>query len=385
MLLAMERNSLKSAHFRLAVTPQEDELLSSWLIRTAHAHRVDTATFINQHFPEWKNSLWRRDIDGSADDDLLNSLAFKSGLDYDALYNLTLKTYDGYLVEKITKARNIFIQPLGNYSHIKVKDGLRFCPKCLQEDKKPYFRKKWRLSFSTACIKHRCFLLDRCPNCGASLTLNRGFYDFNFPDCYKCGFSFAVAEPEYIPPASYGIKAIEKLYLILENGYYKIEDRYAYSFSLFKVIRLFAKIVYFWDRNKGFLDHEVMSQTIAFGAHKPTSHLLEDIPLKEQYLLFSGLMRLFENFSGTLLSFCAANQLIRTDLTTDMKNIPFWYQKVVEAFEVQWPQVSLEEVKSVIKYLRKKRMSINKAKVARIMGVCPDFKKRKDIMSLFAN
>src|SRR5208337_104994 len=255
-MLCIERDSLKDAKFRIAVDPEEDDLLSSWLIRTAYAHHIDTATFINQHFPQWKNTLWTRDVDISADGELLTALAFKSGLSYMTLYNLTLKSYEGYLSESITtKTRNAFIQPLGNYSRIKVKQGQRFCPECLREDAKPYFRKKWRLSFSTACIKHKFFLFDRCPRCGASLTLNKSFYDFHFPDCYQCGADLREATPELILEGSYGLWALKRLYEILDTGVYTYRGGYSYSFLLFDVLQLFVRIIYFWAKDKGVLDH----------------------------------------------------------------------------------------------------------------------------------
>ena len=44
---------------------------------------------------------------------------------------------------------------------------LQYCPRCLQEDADPYFRRRWRLAFVTICPAHRQQLLDRCAVCSA--------------------------------------------------------------------------------------------------------------------------------------------------------------------------------------------------------------------------
>lgn len=381
------RFNYRNAKFRYHPEPEEDELLSSWIIRLALAHHTDPATFVNLYLPAWKNSLWMDDVDVSAENELIEALALKSGYSHELIRGLTLKSYEGYLAERITcKSRNPFIQSLGRQCRVKVNFGLRFCPACLREDVLPYFRKRWRLSFSTACVKHKCFIIDRCPECGAALNPYRSVRILLRSDmmhCYTCGADLRKAAPEPVQDGSYGLWAIQRLYEILQTGIYTYAGGYSYSFSFFEVLRLFVRIVYFWGRDKGFLDHEVMREMIYFRSPILRNDLLENIPLKEQYLLFSGLLRLFDGFPGRVLSFCGSNKLRGSDLTRDMRRIPFWYQKIADAFDMQWPQVSLDEVRSVIEHLKRERIIINKTNVGRIMGLSPDFKKRKDIAALF--
>lgn len=379
------RLNLDDAKFRYHPVLEDDEILSSWIVRTAFSHLTDPATFVNLYLPKYRNSFWDRDIDVSASKELLEMLAYKSGFSYDLLYRLTLKSYEGYLAECITdKTRNAFIQPLGRYCRVKVLNGLRFCPLCVQEDNAPYFRKKWRLSFSTACVKHKCFLKDRCEECGSAVNPYRSMreHDLGISYCYKCGADLRQGKVELIPEGSYGLWAIKKLYEILETGLYNFHGGYTYSFLFFNVLRLFAKITYFWGMRLGFLEHEVMSHVIDFRRQEMTYNLIENIPLKGQYLLFSGLVRLFEGFPGRVFSFCGANRLRGSDLKREMEEVPFWYQQIVNGFNMEAYRVSIEEVENVIRYLKAKGTSINKANVARTLGICADFKKRKDIQKL---
>ena len=48
---------------------------------------------------------------------------------------------------------------------------LRYCPLCLQEE--PYFRVQWHLKCTTVCVKHRCWLIDRCFECKEPLKYGR--------------------------------------------------------------------------------------------------------------------------------------------------------------------------------------------------------------------
>ena len=192
--------------------------------------------------------------------------------------------------------------------------------------------------------------------------------------CYNCGADLRQESAEQITEGSYGLWAIKRLYEILETGVYAFHGGYVYSFLFFEVLRSFVRAVYYWGRTNGLMDHEVMSRDIDFRRQRMRNNLIENIPLKEQYLLFSGLVRLLEGYPGRMLSFCGVNRFRGSDLTRDMRCIPFWYQRITDSFDMSMYSVSLEEVKNAIRYLKKKRIIVNKANVARMLGVCPDFK-----------
>ncbi|MGO9377482.1 MAG: TniQ family protein [Dissulfurispiraceae bacterium] len=380
-----KRINFANNKFRYCLTPQDDELLSSWLTRTALAHLTDPATFVNLYLPEWKNTLWTRDVDISADERLLETLAHKCQLCKEILYNLTLKSYQGYLAEEImVRTSTPFIQPIVLHSRLTIGYGQRFCPLCLKAEKVRYFRKRWRFSFSTACIVHGCFLLDRCPECGIPVTLRRSYYYKNFPVCYKCGFDFAKSKPEFVDPDSYGLHAIKELYKVLESGIFSFGDRYAYSFLFFSVLRQFIKIAYNWGFDKGLLDHESMAQRIDLPVIKRKHIYVDDIPLKVQYLLFSGLIKIFENFPANFITFCERNELGKTELTRDLLYVPFFYKDIVDPFSMEYNPVTCDEIQSVIEHLERKRIAVCRERVCKTMGIFLRLDERKDVRDLFA-
>lgn len=61
------------------------------------------------------------------------------------------------------------------------------CPRSLQEQ--PFLQGAWHLAFNTACWKHRCQLIDRCPQCKRQLTLSR-----RQPEYCECGFDLRKSE-----------------------------------------------------------------------------------------------------------------------------------------------------------------------------------------------
>lgn len=180
---------LNNAKFLVRPKPQKNELLSSWLARVARAHLTNTTSFTNMHFKEYRaNIIWQRDLDIWCPDELIKRLSFKSGYSVEIIFEMTLRSLEGIVADHITgKSYTKNISPLGNYCHVKTKGGLHFCPECLKEDKIPYFRKEWRLSFYTHCLKHSLKLFDRCPNCKTPLTISKSFEEKSFLYCYKCG------------------------------------------------------------------------------------------------------------------------------------------------------------------------------------------------------
>lgn len=373
---------VESSRFSIRLTPLEDELLSSWLVRTAYAHRIDAATFVNLHLPKWKNLLWTRDIDISASADFLLRLSFKSGLSIESLLGLTLRAYEGYLSEKIhPSTRNNLIQPLGNYSRIKIGHGLRFCPKCLAGDAVPYFRKKWRLSFSTACIYHDCFLLDCCPKCGASVNLYRSYFDQKLEFCYRCGFDLKMAAVKPIDRDSSGIGAIRTLYDVLDTGIYRYGALYMYSLSFFEVLPHLCRLMV-WHRGRVLKLGVSRLDAKEIRRNTKTRYLME-FSLHLQHQLFSVAMELLRDLPKSLVSAFLVNNMRKSDLTKDLRCMPFWYSEIADKFDGGMSKAHADEVKSAIAFLKKKHRKVYKLWVADLMGVSIDLRKRRDLRSLF--
>lgn len=164
--------------------PGEDELLTSYLVRTAHLHGLNAYRFFSYHLP--KIAIWNRDFDRTASTTSLAELATIYDLPDGAAMAMTLTPYVRNICDESRwdgRSTQLWINAVGVYHCIRRRHGLQFCPKCLEEQ--PFFKRLWRLSFVVACQKHKQILLDGCINCGAPVVPHRA--NISPLSCHHCG------------------------------------------------------------------------------------------------------------------------------------------------------------------------------------------------------
>lgn len=310
------------AAFPIKIRPYDDELLSSWLIRLALEHRTMPTTFTNLYLPETKNKLWASDLDLQADTPFLDVLSYKSALPMDVLRGMALRSYETTLFEQL-HSRNggtPFILPLRMRGRYPTAKGLRFCPYCLREDEQPYFRKKWRLSFSTACLVHKRFLVDACGRCGAPVSCYKRCRGGQLTLCNRCGYDLRrCSSSRKLPGREEGLEAIRWLYEVVDNGYVMLGEVPVYGFLFFRVLHHLWKVVCVWEKDVGVLGR----RGSPFRGEMERSW--DRASIKAQYRAYGGLASLFQDYPDGFMQFCGDNALGKTELTRDMKGIPFWY------------------------------------------------------------
>lgn len=176
--------------------PQPDELFSSWLCRVAYGNAPKLHTFCHAMWPGLQ--IWNRDIDRMVAAPMLGDLARVTGVHDDQLGATLLSRYSGVIFdgEVDANAWRPWVLPLGIYHRTRRRAGTQWCSRCLSFDDEPYYRKRWRLALTTACLEHHCLLHDRCEACGAPASMHR----LRDPVCHLCGAdrrcaSFREADP----------------------------------------------------------------------------------------------------------------------------------------------------------------------------------------------
>jgi len=197
------------------VRPKQDELLSSWLVRSAIVQLTKIHTFCSSNWPSIE--FWNRDIDRFTDTLILEVLASKTSTSITAALNTSLESYSGKLFIKDAKTFNVYLLPWGIWHRKRKLPGLLFCPSCLELDA-PYFRKIWRVSLSFCCVKCKILLLDRCEFCNSPIAFFRN--DFisksdiprrKIDHCNNCGISLTLCS------RSKASESLVKLQLSLEK------------------------------------------------------------------------------------------------------------------------------------------------------------------------
>jgi len=318
--------SFKNICFPLKLQPQKDELLSSWLIRLSLLHRTMPMTFTNLYLPETKNRFWVADIDLQADPDILAALSRKCSIPVEMLRSMTLRSYEGYLFEEVhgNTGATPFVNHLRMRGRSNIFPGLRYCPLCLSEDEQPYFRKKWRLSFSVLCLQHHSYLLNCCPACGTPLTPYLSCKGGRIDACYKCGGRLLVGKALPTGKNDEMFKTIEWVYSVLDNGFTVISDTPIHSHLYFRVLHQILKLM-MSKRYGQRLREGIGIDTLNVAGYKT----YESVPVHDQARMLIKAVWLLNEWPQRFIDVCKRQQLFSSALLRDFEQEPFWYWRIV--------------------------------------------------------
>lgn len=172
----------------------EDELLTSWLVRTALAHGCSPLALTSIIWPKWR--ALSGDLDRGLSSDRAISLASVAGCSVSEVSNCCL----GSIAEAISG------RPIGEATwpwilvrgsrNLRSAAGLQLCPLCFAEGP-PYYRISGRLAWHFSCPRHHVWLIDRCPSCWTALQPQRLLPpDQDCGACHLCGYRFALSPVE---------------------------------------------------------------------------------------------------------------------------------------------------------------------------------------------
>jgi hypothetical protein len=187
-----------------------DEILTSWLLRTAHANGMKIQRLFDEALGRQVPTL-QRDYDRSAPTEHLKRFSEITGESIKRLEASTLRVFAGTFVDKVRlNTGSSWILAAGTYHRKRRLHGLQYCPLCLKTDLVPYFRTYWRCAFYIECEHHYVQMEDACPKCDApvvpfrvdvgnlTLTLSQPI-----TNCHACGFDLRNAPTRAIQFATW--------------------------------------------------------------------------------------------------------------------------------------------------------------------------------------
>jgi len=212
---------MKSLAWPHPPTPGPDELLSSFLVRVALRYGMSPTRFCALHFPQL--NVWNRDIDRSATDEFLQSIATKSGLPLALVSALTMRDFIQHISPEHPPnhrrmATQRWVNVVSHYHRICRGYGLQYCPACLTES--GYYRRTWRISYWTTCPLHHTPLADNCPACGSPIMPHR--HHISLLRCHRCGCHLQQQATACSPTAheSSSVRALaERFQLACDSGF----------------------------------------------------------------------------------------------------------------------------------------------------------------------
>lgn len=179
-----------SDRWPIAVSPQFDELLSSWLHRLSYANGVAPRGFAR--VLGLGQGMWSAALDLSLPSDVANLLRSNTGVSTNKLTAMTL-------CRGLLKP---LLLPLRSNGRRDGSTWLQFCPQCLAEDVHPYFRRRWRLASLITCTRHGSRLRDRCPSCRSRIAIFDQSELAPQHFCVRCGYDLRRAWAIAISPAA---------------------------------------------------------------------------------------------------------------------------------------------------------------------------------------
>jgi hypothetical protein len=226
--------------------PFKDEILTSWLIRLAKANGMKVQTFNRIVFEE-KRQLWNRDMDRASYEWLLSTLSEKTSIEREILFQLSLESYQSQLFNYFSQSGILkWILPLNIFHRKRMGYGQQFCPKCLEKDQTPYFRKHWRVAFNTFCTRHNIMHHDRCPQCLYPVMFHR--VELGKPNifngtlmciCSTCGFDLRNSKLQ--PISTIDRKSFNMLFSLLES--LQMGNHLTLDLDHLNVLRQFCKLI----------------------------------------------------------------------------------------------------------------------------------------------
>lgn len=175
---------------------REDELLSSFLIRNAHAHGTTPYSFLSYHWPG--RPFWNRDTDRVADRAWLNELEVCTGVSAHRLEASTLLSLRRDLGSTLPNGDTPLLLSVSVFHRTRRRYGLLYCPACFAEGRR-WYRRIWRLGFVFVCSEHGELLLDACPACGSPIVPHRSMY-LDLTRCHRCGGPLSTSQGGMVPP-----------------------------------------------------------------------------------------------------------------------------------------------------------------------------------------
>jgi hypothetical protein len=363
--------------------PHPDELLSSWMIRLAVNNGWHSHTFFSKVL-NYDKPIWNRDVDKYLKPCLTDCLSKATGIDGNQIRALSLQEYSGSLFCcNATNAYLPWVLPLGIYHRAHLNAGLQICPRCLEEDEQPYYRKYWRVAFYTICHKHRCLLLDRCPYCGSCIEFHRLAIGSKFEHCPTRTMTLCHhchRDLKYAPSAQaiqlYG-KVLKPYIKFIEGfsndrcGKYWNED-IAIPISFFNGAKYLVKSM-LNNHSKKLLEYFANCNSMPDILTLSKKRAIENHGIKTRLELMSLFFWLIDQWPKNFELAVRLKLISRSSFSDELLSAPFWVRKQIDRLLPSYKFIpSKTELIHILEYLERFNGCITVSSIENTLNVSHD-------------
>lgn len=357
--------------------PKRGEILSSWMVRLSISNHFQLHTFYAKLLG-YDQPIWNRDVDRNPSPVLLKILSDCSGCTLRRINSMTLRHFDGLLYEDV-RLNGVakWVLPIGVFHRIRRLRGMQYCPLCLQRDV-PFFCLKWRISLFTICEVHKCFLIDACPQCSATIEYHRlGVARGEFipptqlSQCAGCGFDLSrcpVVRPGSLPERVVN-EYVKILQMISKNQWDstpQLPSMYPLSFfdgfkALLRLANKRSATALRERINAQFpIELTVSSEAVEFGY----------LSVAQRFKLIVTCLWLLHDWPNRFVTIMQDSRLSRSRITENPEGLPFWLLRALnDHLDLRIYVPSVEEAMSAKKFLTGSEKEVTLRAIADLLGI----------------
>jgi len=276
--------------------------------------------------------FWNRSLDRSADPAVMESLSILTATPLCIIRKTLLSEYEGVLFRKLVRNGNTpWILPLAIYHRVHLRSGLAFCPLCLA-DGEPYFRRAWRLSLFTVCVRHQCVLFDACSACRTAVQPhrvdmgNRSPYTKKAPYfCTRCDSDLRQTDPR---PASVSqVSTQDRIHSLLRSSSGERKAALDYFDVLGHTLRLLATSAKRAVPLRELVADESKSPDVLNWRDEVKWLKFDGMGIIDRRNFLGAASWLLDQWPERFVRVCRSADLRPSDLMRDFRDIPAWYRK----------------------------------------------------------
>jgi hypothetical protein len=329
---------IEPAVWPIRLAPLEDEITSSWIARVALEFGLTGHDFAR--IVSGRSYYWLTDPDILPTHPLLSEMGAMMGIEPGQIFATSLVELVGSLHETAGR-RKMWVLARGE-SERKPLFGMQFCGRCLAEDKRPYFRRWWRLSLAVSCPRHRRFLSDQCPQCGAPIRLHlvpprslREPASAAVARCHNCDFDLRLTpSPKERRIRSAELHKLQAFYFeSLARGYVELPGfgTISYSFLYFSMLWHALNMLYRVRRPACRKLAKNIRRSLSLPEHSVPQNATEFEQLRnaDRRVLLSMVGWLFEDWPDRFVTVSRASGLTSSTFDKTRKGIPYWFARTV--------------------------------------------------------
>lgn len=350
--------------------PLHDELLTSWLVRLAQAYGLTPHSFCSRVFGKGI-SVWNRDFDRFAPVTAISTIAAGTGQAEIRVFDMTLRPYLDGQIAFVANEGGIarWILPMGIYHRTRTRYAQLYCPRCLAEDKVPYYRRCWRLAFYTICDRHDILIRDQCPACASPVMFHRSATDLKH--CHRCDHDLS-RSAAYSPPIGdiHAYLALRALCTYHDLGWAFLgKETFHYSHLLLDALHSVCSLL-IGRHGKALFTIATQKAGFPDSRHPRSQAAFECYPLIERHYVLLTALWLLMDWPQRFIDACRGAGLTESRIVEKEEALPWWFYEAVHDELNKTPYApQANEVENAASFLRKTERRVTRSSVSALMGV----------------